>query len=330
MEGFFDVIRASTIGVNNCIATMGTAFTTNHANLLKKITNNIILCFDGDQAGEEATTKAIKVLEQINVTPKIIRLEEKDPDEYILKRGKDAFLNKITKAISVVEFKMQLLKQNHNLNDITEVTAYLEDSLKELAKTKDEILVELTLQKMSKEYNITYDTLKTNLTKYQKQLSLNTNSNSNFNLKLPSQSLKKDKFDKYAVASRNLLFSMLQNSDIITFVSQHLASIPDEKERMLYNEIIYYYEKYGTLSIADFITYISLNNNLIDLVKEILATDPKTSVSKNEIEDYIQVINSYNKETKINNLQLQLKQEVDPLKQTKILKEIMEIRGVRP
>ena len=95
MEGFFDVIRASSIGVNNCVATMGTAFTKNHATILKKMTDNIILCFDGDKAGEEATTSAIDILDSVGVVPKIIRLEEKDPDEYILKRGPEAFLNKI-------------------------------------------------------------------------------------------------------------------------------------------------------------------------------------------------------------------------------------------
>ena len=88
MEGFMDVIRASTIGINNCVATMGTAFTKQHANLLRKMTDNIILCFDGDSAGEEATTSAIEVLKELDITPKIIRLEENlDPDEYILKYG---------------------------------------------------------------------------------------------------------------------------------------------------------------------------------------------------------------------------------------------------
>ena len=95
MEGFMDVIRASVVGINNCVATMGTAFTKEQALLLKKTTNNIILCFDGDNAGDEATDKAIQVLKEIDVTPRIIRLEENlDPDEYILKYGKDPNIDK--------------------------------------------------------------------------------------------------------------------------------------------------------------------------------------------------------------------------------------------
>ena len=76
-----DVIRASTIGINNCVATMGTALTKQNASLLKKMSDNIILCFDGDAAGEEATIHAINVLKEIDVTPKVIRLEDNlDPD----------------------------------------------------------------------------------------------------------------------------------------------------------------------------------------------------------------------------------------------------------
>ena len=100
MEGYFDVIRASTIGINNCVAPMGTALTKHHISMLKKITNQIILCFDGDKAGEEATIRAIPLLEEANIDIKIVRLEEKDPDEFIIKRGRDAFLEKINNPIN--------------------------------------------------------------------------------------------------------------------------------------------------------------------------------------------------------------------------------------
>jgi DNA primase len=324
MEGFFDVIRAASIGVDNCVATMGTAFTKNHAQLLKKVTNNIILCFDGDQAGEEATISAIKVLESIDVVPKIIRLEEKDPDEYILKRGASAFLNKIEKAISVVEFKMQLLKSIHNLNDINEISKYIDESIKELTKETDSILIELTLQKLAKEYNITYNNLKIKYDNYQKQ-----NNKTSYQDNAKVNKLKIQKQEKYNIASKRLIFYMLRNSDIITTVSEKVAYFPDEKIRMLSNEIIYYYHKYGTINIADFITYISLNNDLFEVVKEIINMNLKSDYTKEEIEDYIKVVNNYTKEFKINDLKIKLKQEIDPIKQAKILKEIMRIRGVK-
>ena len=93
---------------------MGTAFTKQHATLLRKMTDNIILCFDGDSAGEEATTSAIEVLKEIGITPKVIRLEEGlDPDEYILKYGADSFKSKLDNPISSIEFMMKLHKSNN-------------------------------------------------------------------------------------------------------------------------------------------------------------------------------------------------------------------------
>lgn len=161
MEGFMDVIRASTVGINNCVATMGTAFTKEQATIVRKMTDNVILCFDGDKAGEDATISAINVLEAIGINPKIIRLEnDLDPDEYIIKNGKEAFVSKIEKAINVVEYKLELLKKNKNFNNLEDISNYIDNSIRELTKVNDEILVELTLKKLSIEYNIDYELLK--------------------------------------------------------------------------------------------------------------------------------------------------------------------------
>ena len=135
MEGFMDVIRAYSIGVVSCVATMGTALTKQNALNLKKMATNIILCFDGDKAGEEATTKAIKIFEEIDVVPKVVRLEDNlDPDEYILSRGKESFLAKINNPISTLEFKMNIYKGNKNFTDVEEISKYINEALKELSK----------------------------------------------------------------------------------------------------------------------------------------------------------------------------------------------------
>ena len=174
MEGFMDVIRASTVGINNCVATMGTAFTKEQALIVKKMTDNVILCFDGDKAGEDATISAIKVLENIGVSPKIIRLEEDlDPDEYILSKGREAFYAQIEKAINVIEFKLNLYKKDKNFNNIEDISIYIDEMIKELVKVDDEILIELTLKKFSQEYNISYETLLNKYNTFSKKYSFN-------------------------------------------------------------------------------------------------------------------------------------------------------------
>ena len=323
MEGFMDVIRASTVGINNCVATMGTAFTKQHANLLRKMTDNIILCFDGDDAGKDATESAINVLKEINITPKVIRLEENlDPDEYILKYGEERFRNKIENPESAIEFLMKLHKSNKNLKDINDISKYVDEAIKEIINTDDAILVELTLKKMSTEFDIQYDTLKNkydNLIKEKNKIQI----------KKPEEIHIKQKYNKYDSASRSLIYYMIRDRQIINLVENKITYFPNESIRILSNEIIYFYHKYGTFNIADFITHISSKDGVVKIFNEIITMDLKEKYSKEEINDYIELINSYPVCKKTDELNRKLKEEQDPIKQANILMEILTLKGVK-
>lgn len=323
MEGYFDVIRASTIGINNCVAPMGTSLTKKHVQILKKITNHIILCFDGDEAGKTATIHAIPILESAGMDVKIIRLEEKDPDEFILKRGADAFLEKIKNPLNVIEFKMMVLGENKNLNDIKETSLYLDEMLQELVKEKDEFLIELTLKKLATRFNIEYNTLKHRYETYK------TTKKSNKEI-VPTE-IQKDKknSNQYGQATDNLLYYMTISGEVIEECEKKVSMIMDDKKRRLYNEIIYYYHKYGELVIADFITYLNTKTDVADTFNEIISRNIKKEYTNEEIEDYIKCVNKYYKKNIIDKLKADLSKEPDPIKQANILGEIMKIRGVK-
>lgn len=324
MEGFMDVIRASTIGITNCIATMGTALTKQNALLLKKTANNIILCFDGDKAGEDATTSAINVLKEIDVIPKIVRLEENlDPDEYILKYGADKFKHKINNPESTIEFLMEQHKINKNLTDISDITKYINESIGDLLLLDDEILIDLTLRKLSTEYNVTYDVLKN---KYLEMLNKSNKIKVSKTQQLPS---KKEKYSQSELASRRLLYYMLKNNKVIDMVEKQITFFPDNLIRILANEMIYYYHKFGILKIADFISYVAENMEETKLLNEIIAMNLKETYTKEEIEDYIKVINAYPIKKKVSELNKKLKEETDPIKQARILSEILSLKGVK-
>mgnify|MGYP004658206931 CR=1 FL=1 len=326
MEGFMDVIRANTVGITNCVATMGTALTKQNANLLKKMANNIILCFDGDKAGEEATTSAINVFKELDVIPKIIRLEENlDPDEYILKYGVEAFKNKITNAENPINFLMNLHRTEKNLNDIEDITKYIEESLNDLTNEKDDILIELTLNKLSTEFKIKYDILKEKYQNIKLQKVNESKKNKSENIK----TITHNKYNQYDKATRVLIFYMLKDEKIINMVEHQITFIAEPNTRALINEIIYYYHKYKVINIADFISYISNNQEEVNLIKEILTMKLKDMYNNEEIDDYIKVINSYPSKQKIENMTNKLKMEKDPLKQASILKETMLLRGVK-
>ncbi len=321
MEGFMDVIRASTVGINNCVATMGTAFTKEQATIVRKMTDNVILCFDGDKAGEDATISAINVLEAIGINPKIIRLEnDLDPDEYIIKNGKEAFVSKIEKAINVVEYKLELLKKNKNFNNLEDISNYIDNSIRELTKVNDEILVELTLKKLSIEYNIDYELLKK---KYE------TYNNKDDKKEIKVVKINKKGLTVYEKAERSLIYYMLKSDDVVKQVENNISYFPTMEIRFLSNEIICFYHKYGKIDVADFISFISSKEELLKVLYEILNMNLKDEYTNLEIEDYITVIKKYFKKSKISKLEKSLKEENDPLKQAEILSEIMAVKGVK-
>lgn len=329
MEGFMDVIRANTIGITNCVATMGTALTKQNALLLKKMSDNIILCFDGDKAGEEATTSAINVFKEIDVVPKVIRLEENlDPDEYILKYGADKFKEKVNNPENSIEFLMELHKSNKNLTDIEDISKYIDEAIKDLTCMDDTVLIELTLNKLGKEFSLDYQILKD---KYEniKKLTIKE-SKQNISNKNIQKEINKPKSNKYEISARALIYYMLKDEKIITKVKNDVTFFPNQYTRTLANEIIYFYHKYGTLNIADFISYLSNSNKeILSVFNEIYTMNIKEKYLKEEIDDYIKVINSYPVDNKITELNRKLKEESNPLKQASILSEIMSLKGVK-
>ena len=329
MEGFMDVIRASSIGVTNCIATMGTALTKQNAMLLKKMANSIILCFDGDAAGEEATISAINTFKEIDIIPKVIRLEEElDPDEYILKYGKEKFISKINNPQSSIEFLMSQHKNNKNLTDIEDITKYINESLNDLVLIDDSILIDLTLRKLSDEYKITYEVLKSKYLELKDKYQKSQNKKKDDPKKDYLQN-KNVKVNKYDLASKNLLYYMLKDQKIIIKVEKKIIFFPNDVMRDFANEIIYYYHKYGILNIADFISYISNDELKLNLYKEINQMKLNEMYSEEEIEDYINVVNSFPTKKKVNDLNKKLKAETNPLEQAKILNEILSLKGVK-
>ena len=325
MEGFMDVIRANTIGITNCIATMGTALTKQNATLLKKMANEIILCFDGDEPGIGAAVSAINVFKEIDVVPKVVILEEGlDPDEYILKYGYERFNAKINNPKSSIEFLMDQHKIDKNLTNIEDITKYINESLKDLMLINDNILVSLTLRKLSDEYKVDYDVLNN------KYLELKRENDKKKNIKEGiHEENKKSRINKYDLASKNLLYYMLNDKKVIEKVSRNVIFFPNDIIRDFANEMMYFYKKYGILNEADFISYIAGDENKLNLYKEINGMRLNDAYSEEEIDDYISVINSFPVKKKVNDLNKKLKEETNPLEQAKILKEILSLKGVK-
>lgn len=318
MEGFMDVIRASSVGIDNVVALMGTAMTKEQIKLIRKLSNNIILCFDGDDAGINATLKNGELLLQDGVEVKIISLpHEDDPDTYIINNGKDSFINLIDNAINYSEFKLSKLKDNVNFNSIEEKSKYINSVLKEIAKFDDKVRIEIMLKDIAKEYDLSYNTLEKQLLEYK--------DNKDTKVNIVTKKVIKKK-DKYIKAIEQILYLMLNNDWVINKVVSANLNIIDDKYRILYAEILYYYNNYGDINVADFYTYIQDRDEVIQVLNDILACDYNENVLEDELEEYFLVVRSQSKKKEIERLTTLIKKEYDPLKQAEIANKIMNLR----
>jgi len=119
VEGYMDAIALHQFGVENAVASLGTAFTEHQAKLLKRFSNEIIISYDSDLAGQTATLKGLSILEKEGCVVKVLSLPSgKDPDEYIRKEGMDAFKERIRKSVSLIEYQIESLKRGLDINNI--------------------------------------------------------------------------------------------------------------------------------------------------------------------------------------------------------------------
>lgn len=320
MEGFMDVIRAFTIDVKNAIATMGTAVTKEQALAIKKMAKEVILCFDGDAAGEKATYACSNELLAIGVVPKIVRLEENlDPDEYIQKYGKEQFERKIEQPMNVLDFKMLYYKHHRDLQNSMDLANYVNDMIEEVSKIDDEVLRELTLQKVADDSGLAVDFLKEKLEQKERMVQIPT-----AQPQAMGQTAKK--VLKTEQAERNLIFYMLRSADVIKMYQKKVAFMPTEEYRFLAREISFYYKTYHEMNEADFLTSIADKPKLMATVGKIAALDLKDTYSIEEIDDYIKAIQQYNIQYEIDRMKIRLKEEVDPMKKAKYAEKIVELK----
>jgi DNA primase len=320
MEGFMDVIRASTIGIKNTVALMGTALTNNQFNLIKRLSNNIILCLDGDGPGVHAMLSIGDHLLEQGVEVKVVVLpNDDDPDSFILKNGKDRFVGLIENALNFSDFKMQQLRKNVDFRSDEEKSNYINTVLKETVKINDPIRVEIVLKRLAKEFDISYNTLE----KKFKDLSEFRETVKEKTVPVINKVVKKTKYDK---AVEQILYFMLNNDWVISQVEVERVVFPSEESRILSSEIIYYYKLYGNINVADFYTYVQDKEDILVLLNSILAGNYNEETTKEELFLYFKVIREYRSNQEIKRLTNLMKKEVDPLEQAKIANKIMTLR----
>ncbi len=155
-----DVISVFKAGVTNITATLGTALTEDQAKLILKYTNEILLCYDSDEAGQAATMRAIEIVSKVGGRCLVMRLKgAKDPDEYINKNGVAKFKDAMDKAVPSTEYLISLARKKYNLDTPDGKALFVEEASGILAKIPNEIEVDAYLKKIATETDISKDAI---------------------------------------------------------------------------------------------------------------------------------------------------------------------------
>lgn len=160
-EGYMDVISMHQAGFDCAVASLGTAFTSGQASLLKRYHKDVILAYDSDEAGTKAALRAIEILKDVDLTGRVLSLEPyKDPDEFIKNLGVEAFEERIKNAENSFFFELRILSRDFNLSDPEAKTKFHKEIAKKICAFPEDLARDNYIQAVSEKYSIDKDSLK--------------------------------------------------------------------------------------------------------------------------------------------------------------------------
>ena len=160
VEGYMDAVSLHQRGIHNAVASLGTALTEAQGRLLRRSCEKVIIGYDADGAGQAATLRGLEILQHLGCDIRILQIEgAKDPDEFVVKYGPERFQMYVDKAISLVEFKVKMLKKSLDLDNVNDKIKFLNEVAKIVAKVENSMEREVYVDKISLEYKVSKDAI---------------------------------------------------------------------------------------------------------------------------------------------------------------------------
>ena len=239
MEGYLDVLTAHKYGFNNSIASLGTSFTNEQAELLKKYTQNVIIAYDNDDAGTEAIIKVANILKRndFNIRCLTIENEVKDPDEYLRKYGRKKFLEILKTSKNIFEFLYDYFSKNLNLNEILGKRELISRFKDFFASIQNRTEMNLYIQKLSVELNIDKDVLIEEFVRKESKNNRRFTKKNVYKEKVISKLPKEEKYNKLEMETLKYILKY-KNSKYGKY-EDHCKNLENKKfNNIIYGEII--------------------------------------------------------------------------------------------
>ena len=309
VEGYMDVISLHQRGVKNVVASLGTAMTQQQGWLLRKSSEQIILSFDSDEAGLSAKMRALDILQNMGCDIRILQMEgAKDPDEYVTKYGPERLKKCIDDAISLVEFKVRVLKRTLNLDNTADKIKFLNEIAKLISNVNNTIEREVYIEKIAKEYDISKEAIYAEVNKLSYATAKGQKILEKSKPVISHKKVEKNKVSEAIVKKENTILSLLLMGDLNVFqiIKQNIKvedfkdSLNQQIAKKLYEE----FEK-GNSNINSILD--NLEEEEQNRITMIMADDYEIKDVEKAIDDIIQ---SYEKE-KLNERKFEILEELE-------------------
>ena len=320
-EGFMDAIRIYSVGIKNVVATMGTALAKEQIDLLKKLNVKVIVTMDNDNAGELATVSLGESLMKEKIDVGIVRLTgKKDPDEYILTYGVEAFRDNLRNPLSYPDFMEHYLRKNKDLSNPMQLTLYINEVMNMLANINDDILSEVTINKMVSEFHLDKDLLKSRIKT--KEVIEEVKPVSVVEKKQESVQDNK-KFDR---ALKTMLYYMMNDTNSMRLFLHYQLKLPKNRYRLVANNLVYYFELNKEIDFADYLTFSESYPEVSSVVKEIIHDVYVQEFKEDDMEAVISIVKGVLDKERIKELKEEMKNEMDVNRKKRLFESIIEIK----
>lgn len=291
VEGNMDAISLHQRDIRNVVASMGTALTEKQARLILRYTKNVKIAYDSDAAGEEATIRGLDILDKLGADVRVVKYEgAKDPDEYIIKFGKESFLKQVKNSISLFEFKLENVSKKYNLENISDKVKFMGEVLELLLKIRNSAERDIYIKEISKKYGISAESIYLEIEKKEKNIKTDGISAEAFleNVKketekdLENDKEKAEKIKKYTEELILIKVLIYNKSARVNFKNDiSLSVISDELNRETIDNIIQNID----LDEVKLIDKLLLDEEISKKITEILSRDDNIFKSDMNIEE---------------------------------------------
>lgn len=327
-EGFLDVISAVRAGFDESVATMGTALTEDHGRELRRLTDRVVICFDGDKAGLAAANKAIPILMAQNFSVSVVEFPNNmDPDEFIKHYGSEAFSKLINQAIPAIDYQYLFIKRQFNLEFVSHQEQFKRQIYHFAYTLQSATLKELILKKLAHDISIGEQSILQEFnhsSKSQVYKNVNINNNKNENVQILSKQVRDTKYER---SEKMLIHYMLKERRVALKVEKELNGyLNDSTRRNIVLYILDYYTTHETMNLQYFLNWIDedLVKPITDIIFECESLPP---LGDDEvINDLISVIKEYVYRVQIEQLKKQISEATLDHQKLELLGKVNQLK----